>query len=230
MKIHVNGIDIHYEAEGEGPPIILLHGNGEDHTIFDYLAEDLGTRFTVYSIDTRGHGESERVDSFHYSDMTEDVAAFITELGLKRPVLYGFSDGGIVGLMLAAKYPGMLSGLIASGANLTPKDMKWTSRASMRLTNAVRKDPLTELMIREPNITDEDLLSIDVPVLITVGERDIIPVSHAEHIADTIPGGNLIVLPKENHYSYIVHSYKISPIISWFIDGIISADAAEDDL
>ena len=228
MKVHVNGIDIHYEMDGEGPPILLLHGNGEDHHIFDRLVEDLKKERTVYSIDTRGHGESEKVDSFHYSDMAEDVAAFISELNLKKPMLYGFSDGGIVGLMVAAKYRGLLSGLIASGANLTPKDMKWTSRFAMRLTNIAKRDPLVELMIREPHITDKDLADIDIPVLITIGEKDIISVPHAEHIAETIPDGRLIVVPGENHYSYIIHSYKLFPLISWFSEQISSTEEVED--
>lgn len=220
MQIHVNGIDIHYVSEGEGMPILLLHGNGEDHSIFDRLIEDLKKDRKVFTIDTRGHGESEKVDSFRYSDMVEDVAAFIAELGIERPVLYGFSDGGIVGLMLASKYPDMLSGLIASGANLTPKDLRPSFRVMTRVKNAFKKDPLLELMLNEPSITDDDLERIKIPVLITVAEKDIVSVSHAEHIAGKIPRGSMTVVPKEDHGSYIVHSEKLFPLISDFIDSI----------
>ena len=219
MQVRVNGINIHYEAAGEGPPVILLHGNGEDHTIFDRLTEELKTGHKVFLIDTRGHGKSDKVDSFHYSDMVEDVASFITELGIGRPMLYGFSDGGIVGLMLAARYPGMLSGLIASGVNLSPKDLKRKFRLLIRMQNLFKKDPLLKLMLEEPDITDNDLRSIDVPVLITVGEKDIVPVSHAEHIAGTIPDCRLTVVPKEGHASYVVRSDKLFPLISDFIEG-----------
>ncbi|MCL1811767.1 MAG: alpha/beta hydrolase [Methanomassiliicoccaceae archaeon] len=220
MRVHVNGIDINYETEGKGRPIILLHGNGEDHRIFDRLVRDLVDEYTVFSIDTRGHGESGKVDSFHYSDMMEDVAAFIRELEIERPLLYGFSDGGIIGLMLASKYPGMLSGLVASGANQSPKAVKRGFVPLGRLWNAFKKDPLLKLMLEEPDISDEDLAKIEIPVLITVAKRDFTPVSHAEHIASMIPRGSLIIVPRENHSSYVVHSEKLFPLISDFIRGV----------
>ncbi|MDR0309159.1 MAG: alpha/beta hydrolase, partial [Candidatus Methanoplasma sp.] len=198
MRAFVNGMDIYYEAEGEGPPILLLHGNGEDHSIFDLLVKDLKKDHKVFSIDTRGHGKSGKVDSFHYHDMAEDVAALIRGLNIDRPILYGFSDGGITGLILASKYPGMLSGLIASGANLSPKDLKGWFRFIIRVQNIFKRDPLLRLMLDEPNITDAELRKIDIPAMITVAEKDIVHVSHAEHIANSIPGGNILVVPKED--------------------------------
>ena len=220
MQVRLNGININYEVEGEGSPAILLHGNGESHRIFDRFAKRLAEDHEVFSIDTRGHGESEKVSSFHYSDMVGDVAAFIRDLGIERPLLCGFSDGGIVGLMLASKYPGMLSGLIASGPNLSPKDLKGMFRLRMRLRYAFEKDPLLKLMLDEPDITAEDLERIDVPVLITVAENDIIPVSRAKLIAEKIPAGRLVIVPGENHSGYVVHSEKLFPLVSDFIEGL----------
>jgi len=218
MIAFVNGIEIYYEICGEGTPMILLHGNGEDHEIFDRFTNDLERDHRVYMIDTRGHGRSGRTDSFHYSDMAEDVAAFIRELDIKKPLVYGFSDGGIVGLMLASKYTGILSGLISSGPNLSPKDLKRTSRLWMRLQYAFKKDPLLKLMLDEPNITAEDLGKIDVPVLITMGENDIIPFFRAEHIAEKIPNGRLVIAKGEDHTSYVIHSEKLFPLVSDFIN------------
>jgi len=223
MRVHANGINIYYETAGKGQPVLLLHGNGEDHTIFDLLTEGLKTDHEVFALDTRGHGESEKIGSFHYSDMAEDVASFIKELKIKKPVVYGFSDGGIIGLMLASRYPDMLSGVVASGPNLTPKALKLSARLPMRIANVFKRDPLVEMMIKEPNMTDADLSKIKVPVLITVAEKDVIPISHAEHIADKIPNGSLIVVPYENHYSYIIHSDWLFPLISDFINEIIQS-------
>lgn len=228
MRVHANGIVIHYTAEGEGVPILLLHGNGEDHSIFGRFAEDLKRNHKVFAMDTRGHGESEKVGSFHYSDMVEDAAAFIRELDIWKPILYGFSDGGIVGLMLASKYPDMLSGLIASGANLTPKDLKWSFRAKIRLANAYRRDPLLSLMLREPCITDEDLERIEAPVLITVADKDITAVSHAERIADKIRNGSVAVVPGEDHSSYVINSEKLFPLTSDFIEHVSAARRIRD--
>ena len=226
MFIHVNGIEIYYETEGEGTPILLLHGNGEDHCIFDRLVKDLKKNYLVYMIDTRGHGRSGKVDSFHYSDMVEDVAAFVQDLDIKKPLIYGFSDGGIIGLMLAAKYPQMLSGLVASGVNLSPKDMKARYRLLIRLVNAFKRDPLLRLMLDEPNIAEEELERIEIPVLITVAEKDAVPCHTSKRIADKIPDGRLIVIPREDHGSYVIHSDKLFPLISDFIGEVSAAWAS----
>jgi pimeloyl-ACP methyl ester carboxylesterase len=148
----------------------------------------------------------------------EDVAAFVREFRIYKPLVYGFSDGGVVGLMLAAKYPDLLSGLIASGVNLTPKDLKLRFRAMVRTQHIFKRDPMIKLMLDEPNITDEDLQKIKIPVLITVAEKDIISVSHAETVAKKISAGSLLIVPKEDHGSYIIHSEKLFPLISDFVE------------
>jgi pimeloyl-ACP methyl ester carboxylesterase len=124
MYIKVNGIELFYEKYGSGNPIVLLHGNGEDHTIFDVLVLQLSQHHTVYAIDSRGHGKSSSVKSLDYRVMMEDIAAFITKLGIENAMLYGFSDGGIIGLLLAIEHPSMLSKLIISGANTHPGGIK----------------------------------------------------------------------------------------------------------
>ena len=115
--IKVNNINLFYTCTGSGSPLIMLHGNGEDHTIFDEAVALLSKHFTVYAIDSRDHGQSDKVDELHYDDMAEDIRIFIEELGLEKPILYGFSDGGIIGLLLAIKYPELLSKVIGSGVN-----------------------------------------------------------------------------------------------------------------
>ncbi|MEG0513956.1 MAG: alpha/beta hydrolase, partial [Clostridia bacterium] len=105
MLCHVNEIKLYYEVSGIGTPLLLLHGNGENHKIFDKAIPLLSEHFTVYAIDSRGHGQSDAVSQYHYDDIAEDVKCFIDKLKLKNPVFYGFSDGGIIGVLLAAKYP-----------------------------------------------------------------------------------------------------------------------------
>ena len=56
MIAHINGIDLYYETHGSGRPLLMVHGNGEDHTIFDTAVDELKEHFTCYVVDSRGHG------------------------------------------------------------------------------------------------------------------------------------------------------------------------------
>ena len=92
MVIGVNGIQLYYTKTGQGRPLIMVHGNGEDHTIFDEAVSVLKEHFTCYCIDSRGHGQSSPCKELHYKDMAEDMIAFMTELDLSDAAFYGFSD------------------------------------------------------------------------------------------------------------------------------------------
>lgn len=79
--VTVNGIILHYAVAGEGAPVILLHGNGEDHTIFSVETEQLvAAGYKVFAPDTRGHGANAPLPEYHYADMAEDIYGFIRTL------------------------------------------------------------------------------------------------------------------------------------------------------
>lgn len=209
MYIHINRQILYYDKTGNGSPLLLLHGNGEDHTIFDLLIPMLEQHYTVYAIDTRGHGASNPTDDYHYEGMADDIAEFITSLEIPAPALYGFSDGGIVGLLLALHYPGLLSRLMISGANLNPHGMKWSFLRKARQHYKKTESPLDRLMIEEPDIPPAGLAGIRIPVLVLAGEHDIIKASHTKLIAQSLPDSQLKILPGEDHGSYIIHSSKL---------------------
>ena len=216
MYIQLNGQIIYYEKTGEGSPVILVHGNNETHKIFDALIPQLSKKHTVYAIDSRGHGLSASVDEFHYDDMANDMIAFIQALDLINLAFYGFSDGGIVGLLAASKCPAMFSALAVSGANLTPSGWKFFSRLSVRLHYIKKKSPLISLMLKEPHISKSDLGKITIPTLVLAGSKDIIKKSETKRIAASIPDSILKILPGETHSSYVVHSPKLFPILDEF--------------
>lgn len=216
MLLSVNGIDLYYETSGAGRPLILLHGNGETHNIFDRAIPLLNTRFTVYALDSRGHGESGAVDAFHYDDMAEDVRCFIEALHLERPVLYGFSDGGIIGLLLASKYPALLSRLIVSGANTAPEGVRTGWLKFFTWLNKRVHDPKIDMMLIEPHISADMLQAVTVPTLVLAGGRDMVRRADTEFIASSIPNSTLRILPLDGHGSYIVHSKRIARLILEF--------------
>ena len=202
-----------YDVTGQGQPLLLIHGNGEDHSIFDKAVAVLKDHFRVYALDSRGHGQSSPVDAYHYQDMAEDVYQFITGLALEKPILCGFSDGGILGLLLASQYPDLLGGVIACGVNIRPEGIKPFWLKLFRLMYRFNRSPLFQLMLTEPDISSDQLSKITCPVLVTGGSRDMISLKHLEEVARQIPGAKLHILSGEGHGSYIIGSVKIAQIV-----------------
>ena len=215
MIAKVNGIELWYRKTGSGRPLVMVHGNGEDHTIFEEAAGVLDGQFACYLPDSRGHGKSTQAEELHYADMAEDIVCLLETLDLRDAVFYGYSDGGIVGLLAAARTT-RITTLIVSGANLTPRGLKAGLRLRMQLENLVKRDPKITLMLREPQIGAEDLKKIAARTLVLAGSRDLIPERETRRIAAGIPGAELMILMGEDHGSYIVHQKKIGRIIRRF--------------
>ena len=216
--LRVNHVNLYYETVGQGRPAVFIHGNGEDHTIFDRTIQLLKKQFTCYLPDSRGHGMSRWAGEFHYRDMAEDLVQFLERLNLRDAAVVGFSDGGIIGLMAAARTD-RISSLVACGANTRPEGLRSLYLAGIRIVHFFSRSRLMRLMLREPDISDAELARIHADTLIVAGEHDLIRKSETDHIAARIPGSEEVILPGESHGSYIVHSEKLAKIILQFLTG-----------
>lgn len=218
VYIKVNGADLWYLTEGEGQPVILLHGMGGTNRIYKLLVKDLSKNFKVYSIDSRCHGRSRGGDDYSYEIIMEDIASFITELKLEKPILFGFSDGGIAGLLLASRYPRMLSKLIVSGANTSPGGLRAKWRLLLKAAYFFTRDPKIKLCLKGPVNVAENLKEITVPVLVLAGSKDFVKEADTKYIARSIRNSILNILPGESHGSYVINSPRLYNIIKPFID------------
>lgn len=218
MYIHVNGINLFYEQSGTGRPLILVHGNDEDHTIFDEAIEVLKEKYTCYAPDSRSHGRSEKPEELHYEDMADDIVAMIEHLDLHHVVYYGFSDGGIIGLYAAARCD-RIEEMIVSGTNTDPMTVKTGMRWMIRAMNLVHPDPKLRLMMEEPHIDMKMLHGIRARTLVLAGSGDAVEESDTLRIGANIPHARTMILPGETHGSYIVHQTKIAGLIDEFVNG-----------
>ena len=217
MEIQVNNVRLYYEEYGSGQPIILLHGNQETHEIFDKLINKLKDNYKVYAIDSRCHGKSENPKEISYNLMCDDIIDFIKKLNIEKPILYGFSDGGIIGLLIAIKETNLLSNLIISGANITPDVFTFFDNLITKLFYFFTRSKYIKMMLDEPNIPLEDLHKITIPVHVLAGEKDVIKYEHTKLIADNISNSTIEIIKGEKHGSYIIHSNKIYEIIKKYI-------------
>lgn len=212
MTIKVNGVELYYEVIGSGDPLIMVHGNSENHTIFKEAAEVLKNHYTCYLVDTRSHGKSTKVKPLHYRDMAQDYIDFIKALNLKKVTFFGFSDGGILGLLIAMQTD-LIETLIISGANTYPGAVTGRTAKIMKLIYNVTRSDKFRLMLTEPDISAEDLQKIQCKTFVLAGSNDAISQDNTDFIAANIPNSVEMILDGESHTSHIVHNTKIADII-----------------
>src|SRR5215471_8572852 len=138
--VHANGINIHYLAAGEGEPLVLLHGGmvstnpiwtGVPISYASHMPT-LSDHFRVIAPDTRGAGRTVHSGGTVTFDLlTDDVAALIDALGLDRPLVAGFSEGGITATILGIRHPGSVRA-IANHAGFDAFDPQAPFPAMMR--------------------------------------------------------------------------------------------------
>lgn len=217
--IRVNGIDLHYAAAGEGKPVLLVHGNGESHDLFDTEIRQLTEAgYRVYAPDSRGHGANAPLAEYHYADMAEDMFQLMQALGLEKPAYYGHSDGGIIGLLLAVSHPEALGLMALSGTNLSPGGITPSFVEEFEALNREKPDPLVTLMLTEPDIDPVSLREIRIPVLVTVGENDLILPEETERIVSHLPDARLRVVEGADHGSYIDGSEIMGNLLLAFFE------------
>jgi len=202
-------IELFCTKQGSGPSLLLLHGNGEDGTYFVHQIAEFSKDFTVYAIDTLGHGNSPRGTApFTISQFADDLLAFMDQRGLDRADILGFSDGGNIALTFALRHPDRVHRLILNGANLDPKGVKMPVQlpivAGYHLA-ALSKSPkakahreLLSLMVNEPHIAPAELKKLTMPVLVIAGTKDMIQKRHTQLIAASIPGARLAIIPGDH--------------------------------
>lgn len=212
MTINVNGIEMYYEKYGQGRPLVMVHGNSMDHNEFKNSFWQLRSYFTVYAVDSRGHGLSTKVDELHYEDMADDMVAFMDQLDLRDVVFFGHSDGAIIGLLAAMKTD-RIGLLLAGSANITPQGVAVWVRLLEKGIYTVTRNPKVLMMMKEPNILPADLATIKVPTVVIAGSKDIIKREETQIIADSIPGAKLRILEGDGHTSYVTKKYRLASII-----------------
>src|SRR5262245_40141887 len=116
-----NGVKVYYEIYGEGKPVVLLHGNGGSIRSRAALIEEFSKKYKVIAFDNRWHGRSDCPAGYlTYEQMADDVDKTLQHLGIDSAYIWGHSDGGIIGLLVAIHHPDKVKKLLASGANLRP--------------------------------------------------------------------------------------------------------------
>ncbi len=210
--------NLYFEKSGCGYPLIMLHGNGEDHTSLDALADKLKANFTIYLIDSRGHGKSPGPVADSYDIMADDLLAFLKIHKLDHTHIFGYSDGAIVALKALLKAPQQFTKLVLCGLNISPDGLADDLFSSMTKSYQKEKSPLLKLMLEGPVFNDYDLLKVNHSILLYFGEHDVIKIEHQLMIKQRLHHAKHIILPNHTHESYILHNDMLKDDIKSFLE------------
>lgn len=243
----VNGARIYYEVYGEGPPLLLLHGD-----VFGYIDEFSGCipllskHFRVIAVGMRGHGKSEiGSQPFSYKLFAEDALAVLKKESVDTVVVVGFSAGAVISYYMAAHYPAVVRKFAALGGGLGSFDFKKDKVGELKAMNIdslEKKYPKfiksrRELMVepgRYQEVVDrlkktwfmdyyvepEKIKSIHCPSLIVGGDRDYyLDITSFVSTYKTIPGSQLAVIPNCDHVGLILKPFIFSDIVIPFLRG-----------
>ncbi len=222
-------IDHYFTEKGNGEPLILLHGNGEDCGYFQGQINEFSGFFHVYAIDTRGHGKTPRGDMpFTIRQFAEDLLGFMDKHRIDKAHLLGFSDGGNTAMIFAIQYPDRVNRLILNGANLNPTGVKRSTQIPIEIGYKIAKKyaeksdsarlnaEMLGLMVNEPDVEPEELCKIEAKTLIIAGTKDMIKTEHTRLIASHIPDSVLVFL-KGNHFIANKHPDDFNQAVLQFL-------------
>ncbi len=232
-RVKLKDATIYYETYGSGEPILLLHGDGQSILSYTYQIGDLSKKYKVIAVDTRGHGKSSDLTTgpLKYEMFAYDMKQLLDSLHIAKANILGWSDGGIIALLMAIKYPSYVNKLAETGANLFPTDkaIKASSLKSMHSAfNMLKKDTSKygiasvrryTMMFTEPHISFESLRTIHAPALIMAGDNDDIVDSHTRAIAKNIQGSKLFIFKNSSHYVPIEKPKEFNDTVLAFFDG-----------
>ena len=222
-------IDHYFIEKGNGEPMILLHGNGENCGYFRGQIDEFSKLYHVYAIDTRGHGKPPRGDKpFTIRQFADDLLVFMDEHQIEKTHLLGFSDGGNIAMIFAIRYPERVNRLILNGANLNPKGVKRFTQLPIEIGYKLAKKfagksdsarlnaEMLGLMVNDPNVELEELSRIKAKTLVIAGTKDMIKEEHTRLIASNIPDADLVLLDG-NHFIASKHPEAFNRAVLQFL-------------
>jgi pimeloyl-ACP methyl ester carboxylesterase len=237
----VNGIKMYYAIFNKqaARTVLLLHGGLGSSDYWAFEVPLLSKTHKVIVVDSRGHGRSTMtLQSLTYNLMASDVFELMNYLKIEKPSIVGWSDGGIIGLILAIHHPELVNKLFTYGSNYNrsgyssePVDSGMRARFISAVQSNYRKlsptpdsfsslaSALQKMYSAEPDLNPEDLKMIKAPTVIAGGEHDFITQEHFKELAGLIPGAKMVILPNVGHGGPLQDPVHFHKAVMKLLDG-----------
>jgi pimeloyl-ACP methyl ester carboxylesterase len=224
-RLTVNGIPLYLDQDGVGPPLVLVHGLGDESGLWAPVAARLRDRFTLLRFDLRGHGLSggERPGGpIDLALLDADLVALLDRLGVQRASYIGHDLGGAIVQRLAFGSPGRVHSLVLEGAlpalldeearSLPVVDECGVAERALAAQGPSSTSPAQADPIRR-------LAAITCPTLVVVGELDGPAFQHgAEVLHGWIPNSRLVRIPDAGHAPHVEQPARFLEHLRTFLD------------
>jgi pimeloyl-ACP methyl ester carboxylesterase len=239
--VDIGPVHTWYEAQGQGDPLLLLHGGLDTNASWGGELAALAEHFRVVAPERRGHGHTPDVEGpLSYRVMAEDTVAFIDHV-LGRPVhLVGWSDGAILALMVALARPELVRRLVLIGgaadvsgyvsefieATRLPADSE-VYQPFRAVYDVVSPDgpehwpvvfsKMMTMWRTEPHIPLEHLAGVRARTLVMAGDDDLVSLEHTMAIYRALPDAELAVVPGTSHLAPLEKPALVNRLILDFL-------------
>lgn len=239
--VDIGPVHMWYETRGTGEPLVLLHGGLDTNASWGAQLDPLAAHFRVVAPERRGHGHTPDVEGpLSYRAMTDDLARFVDK-AIGAPVhVVGWSDGAIVGVMLALARPDLVRKLVLIGVNVDVAAYVPQFAEVARLPadspefhpfravyEAVSPDgpehwpvvfeKVTSMWRAEPQLPLADLGAVRARTLVMVGDDDVISLEHTVAVYRAIPDAELAVIPGASHVAAMEKPDLVNTILLDFL-------------
>ncbi|MEO6541883.1 MAG: alpha/beta hydrolase [Ferruginibacter sp.] len=222
----VNGLNMYYEIQGQGKPLVLIHGGGSTiQTTFGRILPMLAKHRQIIAAELQAHGHTNDRDAdLSFAQDADDVAMLLSILKIPKADILGFSNGGQTAIEIAIRHPQLVNKIILASTlykrsaavpqfwegfdNATLNDMPQVLREGFLIAN---NDPaaLQNMFNRDvqrmkafKDWEDEQLRSIKAPTLIINANHDVGSAEHAVEMHRLIPNSELVIFPG-GHGTYL---------------------------
>ena len=250
----VNGLEMYYEIHGTGQPLVLLHGAfSAIGTSFGALLPELARTRQVIGFELQAHGRMADIDRpMTIEQLADDTAAAIQQLGIGPADIFGYSTGAAVALQVAIRHPevvrklvlasvtytlsGVHPGLMEGMGEMQPEMMHGSPWHEEYMRIAPRPEDFARLFAKKTemdrqikDVPAEAIQALKAPVLIVIGDSDLVRPEHAVEMFRLLGGGvfgdmaglphsQLAVLPGTTHVSLVSRADLLLAIIPPFLD------------
>lgn len=224
--VTINGTKVYYEEYGKGTPLLLFEGGFGSIAQFSKCIPILSKKYHVIAPDAPGQGRSQLADSMSYQLLADYMSKFVDALKLDSAYVIGWSDGGNTALILASQRPNKIKKVLVSGANYklegipsmvgdTTNYEKLVNSPGFAKSNKEEIDryvslypgrdwkkfivDINKMWNQEIYFPASDLEAIHVPVMLVLGDHDIVSLEHGIEMHNLVKGSQFCVLPNTSH-------------------------------